>query len=110
MSELLKQYLESGKLWNLLYHIFSGPNWDHWCGIKWEGKYFCEVQKFAFQGGYGNWQLTLAIELYSDYGLGPRIYVDEKDLEAFLLGEPMENGNQLVGRGMDYLLEQLINS
>jgi len=103
MTQELRQMIESGKFYSRFNKRIGDPT--NPILLKWRGKYGCEIQTFSIdrlkEGKY-----VLQIELYSDFGLGPRIWVKEPELEGFLKGESLSDGSYLFGKGLKSLLEE----
>lgn len=99
MTQELKQMIESGEFYSrfrkAIHNIEDGS-----IMLKWLGKYVSEIRTFSFDNLNPRNEYMLWIELYSDYGLGPRILVKESELEDFLEGKPLSDGSHLCGRGM----------
>ena len=79
--------------------------------IKWCGKWWCEITKFelplSWEYGLNKPEGFLGFELWSDYGMGPRVYVPYNKIKSFLKGGPLEDGTRLGGPGlkdMDHIL------
>lgn len=108
MSEKLVEAIESGQFWSRFNHcIFSLGDDSILC--KWLGKYVCEIQKFLIEKYLIDGKYHLSLEMYSDYGLGPRVYVSEEKIEDFLQGKPCSDGSYLCGKGVKDFLKELTN-
>lgn len=99
MTQELKQMIESGEFYSRFRKAIHNVE-DGCLMIKWHGKYVSEIQTFVLDDLNSRGEYMLWIELYSDYGLGPRILVRESELEDFLEGKPLSDGSCLCGRGM----------
>lgn len=107
-NELIKA-IESGHFWSRFNHcIYSIKDDNILC--KWQGKYICEIQKFSIDKYFTDKKYHLTLEMYSDYGLGPRVYVSEEEIENFLQGKPCSDGSYLCGKGIAKFLEELLNN
>lgn len=108
MSNELIKAIESGQFWSRFNHcIYSIEDDNILC--KWLGKYICEIQKFSIDKYFTDKKYHLSLEMYSDYGLGPRVYVEEEEIEDFLQGKPCSDGSYLCGKGIAKFLKELIN-
>lgn len=106
MTNELLQAIESGLFWSRFNHcIYSIEDDNILC--KWLGKYVCEIQKFSIDKYFTDKKYHLTLEMYSDYGLGPRIYIKEEEIEPFLKGEPCSDGSYLCGKGINKFLKEL---
>lgn len=105
-NELIKA-IESGLFWSRFNHcIYSIKDDNILC--KWLGKYICEIQKFSIDKYFTDNKYHLSLEMYSDYGLGPRVYVSEEEIEDFLKGKPCSDGSYLCGKGVERFLKDLL--
>jgi hypothetical protein len=105
MSDKLVEAIESGQFWEKFNHcIYSIGDDNILC--NWLGKYVCEIQKFSIQK-YSDKKYHFSLEIDSDSGLGPRIYVKEEEIEDFLQGKPCSDGSYLCGKGIAKFLEEL---
>ena len=99
MTQELKQMIESGEFYSRFKKAIH--NIENDCiMLKWRGKYVSEIQTFALDNLNNRREYMLWIELYSDYGLGPRILVRESELDDFLEGKPLSDGSYPCGRGV----------
>ena len=81
--------------------------------IKWRGKWWCEITKFEMPLSW-KYRLSkpegfLGFELWSDYGMGPRVYVPYDKIKSFLHGEPLEDGTRLGGPGLKDMIHILFS-
>ena len=99
MTQDLRQLIESGEFYSrfrkAIHNVVDGC-----ILLKWLGKYVSEIQTFVLDDLNERHEYVLWLELYSDYGLGPRIMVRESELEDFLNGKPLSDGSYLCGRGL----------
>jgi len=108
MSNALIKAIESGQFWSRFSHcIYSIDDDNILC--KWMGKYICEIQKFSINKYFTDGKYLFALEMYSDYGFGPRVYVKEEEIEDFLQGKPCSDGSYLCGKGIAKFLKGLLN-
>lgn len=103
MTQELKQIIKSGKFYSRFNKRIGDPT--NPILLKWKGKYSCEIRTFSIDSLNLEGKYVLQIELYSDSGLGPRIWVKEPELEGFLKGEPLSDGSYLFGKGLKSLEE-----
>lgn len=109
MSNELLKAIESGQFWSRFNHCISSIEDDNIL-CKWEGKYVCEIQRFSIEQYYfTDKKFHFTLELYSDYGLGPRVYIKEEEIEDFLQGKPCSDGSYLCGKGITKFLKGLLN-
>lgn len=107
MNKELIKAIESGLFWSRFNHcIYSIEDDNILC--KWLGKYVCEIQKFSIEKYFTDKKYHLSLEMYSDYGLGPRVYVSEEEIEDFLQGKPCSDGSYLCGKGIERFLKDLL--
>lgn len=99
MTQELKQMIKSGEFYSRFRKAIHNVE-DGCLMIKWRGKYVSEIQTFVLDDLNSRGEYMLWIELYSDYGFGPRILVRESELDDFLEGKPLSDGSCLCGRGM----------
>lgn len=107
MTDELIKAIESGQFWDRFNHcIFSIGDDNILC--KWMGKYVCEIQRFELEKYYfTDKKYHFTLEMYSDHGFGPRVYVSEEEIEDFLQGKPCSDGSYLCGKGIDKFLKEL---
>ena len=99
--------IESGKFYSKFNHcIYSIKEDSILC--KWRGKYVCEIQRFSIEKYFTDNKYHLTLEMYSDYGFGPRVYVTEEEIEDFLQGKPCSDGSYLCGNGIKTFLRDLL--
>ena len=108
MTNKLAKAIESGKFWSKFQHCIHSIG-DDTILCKWEGKYVCEIERFSMEQYFTDNKYHFSIELYSDYGLGPRIYLREEEIEDFLQGKPCYDGSFLCGKGINNFLKELLN-
>lgn len=105
-NELIK-VIESGQFWSRFNHCIYSIDGDNIL-CKWMGKYVCEIQRFSIEKSFTDGKYHLSLEMYSDYGLGPRVYVSEEEIEDFLQGKPCSDGSYLCGKGIKTFLRDLL--
>lgn len=98
MTQELKTLINSGEFYSRFKHSIYSPN--DFIGLKWIGKYVCEIERFSLQEYFTDHKIHMQLQLYSDYGIGPIIYINENELESFIKGEPLYDGSYLVGKGL----------
>lgn len=101
VTKKLEEYLESGEFYSCFRKAIFSIEEDNLL-LKWLGKYVSEIQAFELYKSHIDNEYRLTLQLYSDYGLGPRVYVSgDKELVSFLTGGSLGEGSRLVGRGME---------
>ena len=98
MTKELKELINSGEFYSKFNKAIY--DLDGFIGLKWRGKYVCEISRFSLQEYFTDHKIHMQLQLYSDYGIGPIIYINEDELESFIKGEPLYDGSYLVGRGL----------
>lgn len=103
MTQALKLFIESGRFYDEFRRRIGDI--DNTILCKWYGKYVCEITKFECNNLRSSEKYLLAFELYSDYGLGPRVYVTEEQLDDFIKGTPLNDGTKLTGKGLKSFIQ-----
>lgn len=97
MNTLLKEFIESGKFWNLFYrkiYDWRSPLTCFYNGYERSISQF-ETPMFCNQSFDGLW-----LEFESECShMGPRIVIHVDELESFLNGETLKYGIRLCGKG-----------
>lgn len=108
MNKEIIEAMESGRFYSKFNKSISSID-DGSILCKWQGNYACEIQKFEIYKSIIDNKYHLTLEMYSDWGLGPRVYVKEEEIEGFLQGKPCTDGSYLYGKGITNFLKELVN-
>lgn len=98
MKQELKDLINSGEFYNKFSRAIC--DYDKFIGLKWLGKYVSEISRVSIEEYFTDHKIHMKLQLYSDHGIGPIIYINEEEIESFIKGEPIYDGSYLVGKGL----------
>lgn len=98
MTQELKDLINSGEFYDKLQKHIYDPN--EFIGLRWMGKYVCEISRVSIEEYFTDHKIHMTLQLYSDHGIGPLIYIEEEEIESFIKGKPIYDDSYLVGRGL----------
>ena len=98
MDKQLKNIINSGEFYNKLNKAIYSC--EEFIGLKWRGKYVSEISRVSIDDYSIDHKIHMTLQLYSDYGIGPILYLNEDEIESFIKGKPVYDGSYLIGKGL----------
>lgn len=98
MKQYLKNLINSGEFYRRFNKAIC--DYNEFIGLRWLGKYVCEILRISIEEYFTDHKIHIKLQLYSDHGIGPIIYINEEEIESFIKEEPLYDGSYLVGRGL----------